>query len=78
MISVWSREVFNELSLERVEGEIFFDELCPVEAGTLPIEPGARGFFNDLKLVDETYDLHLSMAGEGAEGIRFIDVSDEA
>jgi len=57
LISVWSREVFNELSLERVEGEIFF---------------------RDLRLLNETYDLHLSMAGEGAEGIRFIDVSDEA
>ena len=57
MISVWSREVFNELSLERVEDEIFF---------------------RDLRLLNETYDLSLSMAGEGAEGIRFIDVSDEA
>jgi hypothetical protein len=47
-------------------------------AGALSIEPGARGLFDDLRLVDETYDLHLSMACEGPEGIRFIDLSDEA
>src|SRR3970282_551504 len=74
----WGMRLLNNLAAGRIEGHLFHRRISSRRGlGLFPETQVLKDLFDDLWLVDEADDSHLSMAFRADQGICFIDLSDK-